>query len=86
MIEWSDGAVIGFNAGSEHYENHALSGLLQSSVIDCVHTESEWNNVIFDLTPGEVMNTTTPIPPSIIGKTMCLTNWLCYVGIRGFCS
>ena len=67
-VEWSDGAVIGFNAGFEYFGNHPLSGLVQSSVIDCVHPNVEWNNVIFDLTPGDVRNESTPTPPNTIGK------------------
>ena len=71
---WTDGAVIGFNAGGELFQNHPLSGDLESRLIGCVHRSvgSDWNNVVFDLSPGEVSDGPTPEPREFIGKLMLL--------------
>lgn len=54
-LEWSDGSVIGFNAGGRYYTNHPLSDSISARDIDCVHfPESEWNNIIYDITPKEI--------------------------------
>ena len=68
-MQWSDEATIGYNAAGEYYMNHPLSGLLEANLIGCVHVpESPWNNVIYDLVPGElILNGTTETPPSTIG-------------------
>lgn len=55
LIEWSDAATIGFDAGGEFYANHPLSGQFVSNAIDCVHQpDSVWNNVIYDLVPWQL--------------------------------
>ena len=59
-IQWSDGSVIGFNAGGQYYTNHPLSDSVFARDIDCVHSpESEWNNVVYDVTPSETVDVTT---------------------------
>ena len=63
-VQWSDGSVIGFNAGGRYYANHPLSDSIAASDIDCVHHSlgSEWNNVVYDLNPnGTVASTPVPI-------------------------
>ena len=63
-MQWSDGSVIGFNAGGSYYANHPLSDSIAASDIDCVHQSlgSEWNNVVYDLNPnGTVASTPAPI-------------------------
>jgi len=57
-MEWSDEATIGFNAARDFYINHPLSGQYASNAIDCVHMpDSVWNNVIYDLVPGQLNRT-----------------------------
>ena len=60
-MQWSDGSVIGFNAGGSYYANHSLSDSIAARDIDCVHSpQSEWNNVVYDLTPNtEIIVLTT---------------------------
>ena len=65
---WSGEGVIGFNAAGTHYDNHPLSGTLQSNLVACVHfPDSLWNNVIYDLVPGSLIDGTTPPPFNSIG-------------------
>ncbi len=67
-MQWSDGSVIGFNAGGSYYANHPLSGSIAARDIDCVHHPlSEWNNVVYDLNPNE---TSTYGPP--VSRGECL--------------
>ncbi len=67
-MEWSDAAVVGYNAGGEPYQNHLLSGGPESRVIGCVHRpSSDVNNVVMDLAPG-VASGTTPEPFSTVGE------------------
>ena len=71
QIEWSDEAVIGYNAGGEYNTTHPLSGTLQANAIDCVHinANSTVNNVVYDLVPGELNDGPTPTPPSSLGMS-----------------
>ena len=65
-VQWSDGSVIGFNAGGSYYANHPLSDSIAARDIDCVHRPgSEWNNVVYDLNPN---GTTIYGPPVLSGK------------------
>ena len=68
-LNWAGEATIGFNAGGDYYENHLLSGLSLSNAVACVHNDSMWNNVIFNLVPDPTMLTTdpTPEPPTSLG-------------------
>lgn len=61
-LNWAGEAVIGFNAGGDYYENHPLSGLSLSNAVACVHNDSAWNNVIYNLVPDPSMLTTDPTP------------------------
>ena len=64
-VQWSDGSVIGFNAGGSYYVNHPLSDSISARDIDCVHSpESEWNNVVYDVNPS---GTVTTVPPALTG-------------------
>ena len=69
-MEWTDGAVIGYNAGGDLFQNHPLSGDLESKLIGCVHRTngSLWNNVVYDLSPGEVSDGPTPEAPEFLGR------------------
>ena len=67
-LYWLDSATIGFNAPPSTYSTHPLSGLEQSSSIACVHAESPWNNVIFDLEPNPIVLGTTPEPRNSFGN------------------
>ena len=76
LMQWSDDGTIGWNAGGELYENHPLSGLPEADDIDCVHQNqvngSVWNNVVFDLVPGELLvGEPTPAPLDTLGRTCC---------------
>lgn len=68
-LNWAGEATIGYNAGGDYYMNHPLSGLSLSNAIACVHNDSVWNNVIYNLVPRPDLLTTdpTPIPPTTIG-------------------
>ena len=78
-MEWSDEAVIGYNAGGEYntsYMIHPLSGTLQANAIDCVHVRanSSINNVAYDLVIGELNDGPTPVPPSSLGRSLILSH------------
>ena len=72
-MEWSDEATIGFNAASDFYANHPLSGQLQANAIGCVHTDPNSesivliNNVIYDLVPSIPNNSTPPTISKTLG-------------------
>ena len=70
LLNWAGDATIGFNAGGDYYENHPLSGLSLSNAIACVHNDSVWNNVIYNLVPNPTELTTdpTPEPATSIGE------------------
>ena len=69
-VQWSDGSVIGFNAGGSYYANHPLSDSIEARDIDCVHSPgSEWNNVVYDLNPN---GTTNYGPPVLSGKFLVI--------------
>ena len=69
-LGWAGEATIGFNSGGDYYQNHPLSGLSLSNAIACVHNDSEWNNVVYNIVPDPSMLTDdpTPEPASSIGK------------------
>ena len=71
-MTWSDEATIGFNAAGDYFMNHRLTGEPHSNIIGCVH-ENEgvvFNNVIYDLTPGNSAFGTPPPPPSSLGWSL----------------
>ena len=49
-MDWSGKATIGFNAGGEYYVNHPLSRQSFSNAVACLNGNSEWNNIVYDLT------------------------------------
>ena len=50
------------------YENHPLSGTLESRVIGCVHRPySDLNNVVYNLSPV-MASGTTPEPSTTVGE------------------
>ena len=68
-MQWSGEGVIGFNAAGDYYDNHPLSGTAQSNAVACVHHPgSEINNVIYELVPGDLIEGTTPPPPTSFGE------------------
>lgn len=69
-LESSDVVVIGYNAPLGTYKNHPLSDTdVTADTIACVHLDSVWNNVVYDLHPdGTTVLTGTPEPPDFIGK------------------
>lgn len=80
-LEFSDVAVIGYSAPLGPYKNHPLSDTdITADTIACVHQDSVWNNVIYDLQPdGNTVLTGTPEPYDYIGTYIqltinCLTN------------
>lgn len=55
--------MVGFNAPLGPYKNHPLSiADITADTIACVHLDSLWNNVIYDLTPDGKVFTGTPEP------------------------
>ena len=72
-LEWSEGSVIGFNAGGSYYANHPLSGTFSARDIDCVHfPESEWNNVVYDVTSNGTSTTAAPPARSQFHFNLCI--------------
>ena len=69
QLEWSDEAVIGYNAGGEYNATHPLSGTLLANAVDCLHSNINvtLNNIIYDLVRGELNEGSTPPPPSSLG-------------------
>ena len=49
-MDWSGRATIGFNAGGEYYANHPLGRQPFSNAVACLNSNSEWNNIVYDLT------------------------------------
>ena len=68
-LSWSENATIGFNVPIGPYKNHPLSdAAVDPDTIACVHMDSVWNNVIYNLQPdGNLVLTTTPEPSDFIG-------------------
>ena len=62
-------AVIGYNTPLGPFRNHPLSDTdVAADTIACVHLDSVWNNVIYDLQPdGNTIFTGTPEPSDFIG-------------------
>ena len=52
-LGWSGRATVGFNAGGSYYANHPLSRSKLSNAIACANPDSEWNNIVYDLTSIE---------------------------------
>ena len=69
QLEWSDEAVIGYNAGGEYNATHPLSGTLLANAVDCLHSNINvtLNNIIYNLVRGELNEGSTPPPPSSLG-------------------
>lgn len=77
-LQWLRDATIGYNAPPDNYENHPLTGTdIYPDTIACVHTESEWNNVIYDLEPSPIILGMTPEPTTSIGITTHSTLYWC---------
>ena len=68
-LKYSDVAVVGHNAPLESYKNHPLSDTdVDADTIACVHLDSVWNNVVYDLqTKGNYVLSSTPEPSDFIG-------------------
>lgn len=61
--------MIGYNIPLGDYDNHPLSDAnVPADAIACVHLDSVWNNVVYDLQPdGNTVFTGTPEPSQFIG-------------------
>ena len=68
-LDFPDIAVIGYNVPLGQYKTHPLSNTdISPDTIACVHLDSVWNNVVYDLTPHEgTIYTATPEPSDFIG-------------------
>ena len=77
LLEWSDEAIIGFNAAGDYTESHPLSGTIVVNAADCVHSNIDirLNNVIYDLVPGELIESTPPPPRTSIGSFAVCDNF-----------
>ena len=82
-IEWSGPVSVGYNAPPNTYYNHPLTlTSLPINALACSHLESEWNNVITDLQPGNVILPSPPQPP-LFGRVLsCFTVYK----IKSHCS
>ena len=84
--------MVGYNAGGDYYMNHPLSGLSLTTAIACVHNDSVWNNVIYNLvpSPGLLTDDLTPAPLPTIGgcaKTVVIAmNHMSCVGMATVCG
>ena len=87
LLIWSNEATIGFNAASDYYVNHPLSGTVQANTLGCVNEVvdgSVWNNVIYDLVPGTVVSGPTPLSPTSFGRFGCKCSALLLTNIEDF--
>ena len=49
---WNGNATIGFNAGGTWFENHPLSGTVNTNSIACTnYSQTVWTNLVYKLTP-----------------------------------
>ena len=65
FVTWSRGATIGYNAGGDFFENHALSAAADNAAeIDCANVPlANWTNAIYRLSVDDPV--TEPPPPTI---------------------
>ena len=62
-LQWSRGAIIGYNAAGDFFENHDFSGNFAES-IDCINLpNSNYSNVVYQLSIEDI--TITEPPPTI---------------------
>ena len=66
-LPWSGPATVGLNTPDDIRVNHQLSLTPLVADIGCVHSESEWNNVIYELETNVVILPETPEPPQFLG-------------------
>ena len=59
---------MGLNTPADIRINHPLSGNPSLDGIACVHVESVWNNIIYELEPNPVILPLTPAPTNFLGK------------------
>ena len=71
LMEWDNGATIGFSAAGNPYANHDPS----SSAAACVNTpESDWSNVVYLLSNASPED---PAPREFLSATHVIVfNWL----------
>ena len=68
QLEWSDEATIGINTPDDIIINHPLSGTDLIDEIACIHVDSPWKNLIYELEPNPVILPITPPPSNSLGK------------------
>ena len=66
-LQWSGPATVGLNTPADIRFNHPLSGTPSLDGIACIHVESEWNNIIYELELNAVILPLTPAPPNSLG-------------------
>ena len=65
LMNWDDGATIGYSAFGDPYDNHDPS----SSDVACVNTpDSEWNNVVYKLSESGPEDPPAGIIPTLSKK------------------
>ena len=71
--------MIGYNVPLGNFENHPLSYAdVTADTIGCVHLDSVWNNVVYDLQPdGSTIFISTPEPSDFIGRKDVIVITLC---------
>ena len=63
LLQWSRGAVIGYNAAGDFFANHDFSGDSAES-IDCINLPvSNYSNVVYQLSIEA--NTVTELPSTV---------------------
>ena len=68
QLQWSGPATIGLNTPDDITINHILSGTPIVDNIACIHEDSPWNNLIYDLEMNAVILPETPAPSNFLGK------------------
>ena len=85
-LEWSDAATIGLNTPADIRFNYPLSGTDLIDEIACIHIDSQWKNLIYDLEISSVILPQTPAPANFLGNNMLYLHHvsvllqLCYAG------
>ena len=65
-LTWPNTVTIGYNIPLMDPVNSPLSGTSADSVA-CRHLYSLWNNIVYDLQPGNTILPTTPMPSNFLG-------------------
>ena len=61
-LNWSRSPTIGFNAASDFYQNHELTGSPTADSLDCFNfPTSDYYNVVYNISVDNVQTTAPPV-------------------------